>query len=231
MLNSDQHLGAGCMSSIRKSSLRAAFFLPRFAGMQCENGVHAQAPSGCVGVGARWRAIYGGLKMQLSIRAAAGLVVGCVAWTAVQAQERIYRCGNEYTNNAATAKQRNCQVVDGAHVTIVHRSPAPASAAATNSSNSASSSRPAGAVQVTSEQQKARDNDARAILQAELSKAQEKLDALRAEYNDGNPVKSALELRNPQVYGERLESLKANIARQESDVAGIQREIARLPGG
>ena len=167
--------------------------------------------------------------MHLGIRAAACLVAGCAAWSAVQAQERIYRCGNEYTNNAAIAKQRNCQVVDGGHVTIVHRNPAPASPGTASASTTAS--RPAGSVQVSSDQQKARDNDARAILQAELSKAQEKLDALRTEYNDGYPNKSALELRNPQVYGERLEALKASIARQESDVAGIQREIARLPGG
>ena len=86
-------------------------------------------------------------------------------------------------------------------------------------------------VQVDPSQQKARDSDARAILQAELVKAQEKLKALKAEYNDGYPTKSALELRNSQVYNERLESLKASIARQESDIAGIQRELARHFGG
>ena len=60
-------------------------------------------------------------------------------------------------------------------------------------------------------------------------KAQAKLNALRAEYNDGNPVRTALELRNPQGYPERVEKLKADIARQESDVAGIRRELDRLP--
>lgn len=167
--------------------------------------------------------------MKLATRAIACLVAGFAFGPAVQAQERIYRCGNEYTNNPVTAKQRNCQVIDGGHLTIVHRNPAPAAATAPASA----ASRPAGpaSAQVGSEQQKARDNDARAILQAELNKAQEKLQALQAEYNDGNPVKTALELRNPQVYQERLDALKASIARQESDVAGIQREISRLPAG
>lgn len=148
------------------------------------------------------------------------------------AQERIYRCGNEYTNSAAVAKQRNCQVMEGGHVTVVHTD---GGSAGTSSAKAASSvPKPAAsnrAVQVDPNQQKARDNDARAILQAELKKAQDKLNALKAEFNDGNPTKSALELRNPQVFNERLEALKANIARQEADVVGIQRELSRHSGG
>ena len=79
--------------------------------------------------------------------------------------------------------------------------------------------------------QKARDSDARAILQSELSKAQARLSELKAEYNDGNPVRTALELRNPQGYPERVAKLKADLVRQESDVAGIKRELDRLPAG
>ena len=52
---------------------------------------------------------------------------------------------------------------------------------------------------------------------------------LKAEYNDGNPVRTALELRNPQGYPERVAKLKADITRQESDIAGIRRELDRLP--
>ncbi len=164
------------------------------------------------------------------------LMLGCcvaagAAHMHAAAQERIYRCGNEYTNSAAVAKQRNCQVVEGGHVTVVH------TGGGSGAGNKpAESSKPAAAsnraaVQVDANQQKARDNDARAILQGELKKAQEKLSALKAEYNDGNPTKTALELRNPQVFNERLEALKANITRQEADVAGIQRELARHSGG
>lgn len=159
--------------------------------------------------------------------------LACVAvLPAAQAQERIYRCGNEYTNSAAIAKQRNCQVVEGGHVTVVHTRPASAPPAGTGEGKASTPAPTAArAVQVDPSQQKARDSDARAILQAELVKAQEKLKALKAEYNDGYQTKSALELRNSQVYNERLESLKASIARQESDIAGIQRELARHSGG
>ncbi len=84
---------------------------------------------------------------------------------------------------------------------------------------------------VDANQQKARDNDARAILQGELEQYRKSSARWQAEYNGGNPTKTALELRNPQVFNERLEALKANIARQEADVAGIQRELARHNGG
>lgn len=154
-------------------------------------------------------------------------LVGSTWQVSAWSQERIYRCGNEYTNSAAIAKQRNCQVVEGGHVTVVHGG-GKAAAKAMNETKPAAGSR---VVQVDPGQQKARDSDARAILQAELQKAQEKLSALKAEFNDGNPTKSALELRNPQVFNERLDALKANITRQESDVAGIQRELARHTGG
>lgn len=150
-----------------------------------------------------------------------------LAWS----QDKIYRCGNEYTNSASIAKQRNCQVVDGGHVTVVHTGGAKSSAAESKSSTSSSASSRRPTAQVDPGQQKARDNDAKAILQGELSKAQDKLNALKSEYNDGNPIKTALELRNPQVFNERLEALKNSIARQEADIAGIQRELARHSGG
>lgn len=160
--------------------------------------------------------------LALSLVSGAGVMP---AWS----QEKIYRCGNEYTNSAVLAKQRNCQVVEGGHVTVVHGGGGNASSKkSANDGKPPSSTR---SVPVNAGEQKVRGNEARAILQAELQKAQDKLNVLKAEFNDGNPNKSALELRNPQVFNERLESLKANIARQESDVAGIQRELSRHTGG
>ena len=48
---------------------------------------------------------------------------------AAWAQDRIYRCGNEYTNNAQQAKERGCKLVEGGNVTVVQGT-RPASAAA-----------------------------------------------------------------------------------------------------
>lgn len=162
--------------------------------------------------------------------AVALLVLASASW----GQSRIYRCGNEYTNNAAQAKKENCRVVEGGSVTVVHTQGAGSSRAGTSGTASgttaAATSRGPASAQVSSSQQQVRDNDARAILQAELAKAQERLAVLKTEYNDGQPAKTALEESKPELYQARAADLKARIARQESDVQGIERELSRLPG-
>ena len=148
-------------------------------------------------------------------------------------QSAIYRCGNEYTNNVSQAKAKGCKLVEGGGVTIIHGgsapSPSPAAAPKPRTSGGAAASSGPAAAKVDNGSQRARDADARAILQSELAKSQARLNELKTEYNDGNPVRTALELRNPQGYPERVEKLKADITRQESDIAGIRRELDRLP--
>ena len=152
------------------------------------------------------------------------------------AQDRIYRCGNEYTNNATQAKERGCKLVEGGNVTVIQGSrPSGGGGAASSggssaaSSSSATSASPAGAPRVTNNDQRARDSDARAILEAELRKAEARHAELVKEYNGGQPERNALDLRSPQRYMERTAELKASVARSESDIAGIKRELSRLP--
>ena len=159
------------------------------------------------------------------------LLIAAAAPTA-WAQDRIYRCGNEYTNNAQQAKERGCKLVEGGNVTVVQGTRPAAGAApsapATGGSTAAPASPPS-APRVASNDQKARDADSRAILESELRKAEARYAELVKEYNGGAPERNALDLRNPQRYAERTAELKANVARSESDIAGIKREIARLP--
>ena len=82
---------------------------------------------------------------------------------------------------------------------------------------------------MTNNDQRARDSDARAILESELRKAEARHAELVKEYNGGQPERNALDLRNPQRYMERTAELKASVARSESDIAGIKRELSRLP--
>ncbi len=149
------------------------------------------------------------------------------AWS----QDRIYRCGNEYTNNATQAKERGCKLVEGGNVTVLGSSPSrPASGGGAAASGSASAgSSPAAAPRVGGNEQRARDADARAILEAELRKAEARQASLAKEYNNGAPERTAQEQGNPQQYAERTADLKAALARAESDIAGIKREIGRLP--
>ncbi len=44
----------------------------------------------------------------------------CLASGLVSAQDVIYRCGNEYTNNVSQAKAKGCKPVDGSGVTVIH---------------------------------------------------------------------------------------------------------------
>jgi len=143
------------------------------------------------------------------------------------AQSTIYRCGNEYTNNATSAKERGCKPVEGGHVTVIHGGPPPAASAAPAAPAARSGAAPAPRAEGSA--QRARDSDARAILQGELAKSQERMAQLELEYNNGSPERSALELRNPQGYIERTANLKAQIARYQSDIEGLRREISRLP--
>lgn len=147
-------------------------------------------------------------------------LLGVMALQPAVAQDRIYRCGNEYTNNATQAKERGCKVVEGGNVTVLQSSKPAAGAAAAAS--------PANAPKVSDSDQKARDSDRRAILQDELRKAELKLAEVTKEYNNGFPEKSALEMRNAQAYQERVAELKAKLDRAQADVDGIRRELERI---
>ena len=84
------------------------------------------------------------------------------------AQERIYRCGNEYTNTVPDSK-RGCKLVEGGNVTVVQGARVK-TVTAKSSANMADA--PASAVRVDAQDQKSRDSDARLILQSELKKAE-----------------------------------------------------------
>ena len=68
-----------------------------------------------------------------------------------------------------------------------------------------------------------------AAKEAELKKAEARQAELSREYNNGEPEKQGGEARNYQKYLDRVAELKSELARNESDIAGIRRELARLP--
>jgi len=161
--------------------------------------------------------LFGRITPSLRVLAAASLVMASSA----QAQSSIYRCGNEYTNNPTPEQKRSCKLIEGGGVTVVPAvKPRPNSAKPTGDS--------AGQPRVDPDQQKARDNDARTILETELRKAEAKLAEIQKEYNNGEPEKKGEELRNVARYQERVSDLKAAVARSEADVAGLRRELQRL---
>ena len=146
------------------------------------------------------------------------LVLACSS--GAQAQERIYRCGNEYTNTVSDVQTKNCKLISGGNVTVVQ-----AQKPAGNKSASAASP----SQRVNAGDQRAKDSDARLILESELKKAETRQAELQKEYNNGEPEKLGPESRNNQKYLDRVAELKANLARNESDIAGIRRELGRIP--
>lgn len=144
------------------------------------------------------------------------------------AQARIYRCGNSYTNDAAEAKTKNCKLVEGGYITVVEgtRVQGASNGGANNAASKVASS---AGIRVDSADQKARDSDARQILESELKKAEARQAELVKEFNNGEPDKLGAEGRNYQKYLDRVAELKASIARNQSDIAGLRRELDRVP--
>jgi hypothetical protein len=149
----------------------------------------------------------------------------------VFAQDAVaYRCeNNEFINNAQEAKARGCKPIQGGNITII---PAPGR---TEAASSAQQGRPSNGTQTAAQrsaaisEQRAREADRRAILEAELRKLEARQSELQKEYNNGEPDKQGIEARNHQRYLDRVAEMKANIARTESDINSVRGELNRLP--
>ena len=150
------------------------------------------------------------------------------------AQGSVFRCkGNEYVASVKDSKNGDCKLMEGGNVTVVQGTRVNLLATdvvkvaivAPKTANSSGSQR-----LESSSEQRSRDSDARAILESELKRSETKQAELLKEYNNGEPDRNALDIKNPQRYVDRIAELKANIARNDSDIAGIKRELGRNPG-
>lgn len=133
--------------------------------------------------------------------------------------QRIYRCGNAYTNQPEP--NANCQAMRGGSVTVIEGTRVQAAQAAVAHVG-------ASGVKVDSAEQRQRDTQAQAVLLAELQKAQKQHADLVREWNNGQPERRADEFRQPQKYQDRVAQLRDALPRAEADVAGLQRELSRL---
>jgi hypothetical protein len=132
----------------------------------------------------------------------------------------VYRCpGNPvlYTDaiSAKEAKDKGCRSLEGTPITVV-QGYRPRDAAS------------GGTARVDPNDQRARDSDARRILEDELKREEDHLAGLKQEYKDGQPDRLGDE-KNYQKYLDRVADLKASIARSEGDIAALKRELAKTP--
>ena len=168
-------------------------------------------------------------RMKLSCRWSAALAacaMACAAQAQGGADKPVYRCPGTpvlYTDalTAQEAKEKGCRTIEGTPITVVP------SVRPRTATPVASGPRPPEA-KVDPADQRARDSDARRILEAELRKDEAALAALRKDYNNGEPERQGDE-RNYQKYQDRVAQMRDAIARKESDIAALKRELAKLP--
>ena len=147
---------------------------------------------------------------------------------AAAAQDKpVYRCPGPpvlYTDalSPQEAKDKNCRAIEGTPVTVLPaQRPRPLASAPRAAGSGGAEAR------VDPAEQRARDSDARRILNDELRREEERLAALRRDYNNGEPERRGDE-RNAQKYLDRVAEMRAAIARKEADIASLKRELTKL---
>lgn len=160
------------------------------------------------------------MKRQLAILLFSTAVIPALS---AFAQSEVYLCldshGNrEYKNTGAT---KGCKRVDLPGVTTIPASSVKKPVAQTVSA------KPADFPRVNDTVQKARDSDRKQILQDEMRAEEQKLGAIRSEYNNGEPERRGDE-RNYAKYQERTAALKDDLARTEKNVEALKRELGNL---
>lgn len=118
------------------------------------------------------------------------------------------------TDDPNDMRGRDCVRLAPARTNVVPSTPVPSKAA---------EGRPA--ARTESAAQRSRDSDRRRILEDELAAEEKRLAELRTEFNKGEPERRGDE-RNYQRYLDRVERLKADIARSEANVESLKRELA-----
>jgi hypothetical protein len=161
-----------------------------------------------------------------------GSVLALSMFPAAQAESpRVFRCGNVYTNQPAPSQ--HCKPLTGGNVTVIEgtqvQTPVSLATPTLPAPTDAASVATAGPHKVDPQAQRQRDAQASVLLHTELQRAQARHAELLRLWNNGEPERQADEQRQPQKYQERVVQLRAALQRSEADVAGLLRELARLP--
>lgn len=165
------------------------------------------------------------MKQHLSIFVLAVCASAGFLHVPAYAQSDVYLCidangKKEYKNTGVT---KGCKLVDLPQSKPI---PAPASAANVGKKTVAkNASTPAGFPKVDESTQKTRDSDRKQILIDELKAEEQKLEALKKEYNGGE-VERRPDEKMAAKYVERVNNLKSDIARAEKNVEALKREIS-----
>jgi hypothetical protein len=153
-----------------------------------------------------------------------------VSWSTHAQSSDIFMCvdeqGNKSFQNVGSGK--GCKRVDVGPVLSVPASRQPAARGGVQPAvEERASVSPASFPRVDRDTQRTRDSDRRRILDDELKAEEDRLARLRTEFNNGEPERRGDE-RNFALYQERIQRLREDIARVETNVGALRREIALL---
>lgn len=167
--------------------------------------------------------------MQRFLRNAVMAVGALAPLTALaQSSDTIFLCvddqGNKSFQNVGSSK--GCKRLDVGPVLSVPASRLPAGRNAASADDRATVS-PASFPRVDRDTQRTRDSDRRRILEDELKAEEDRLGRLRSEFNNGEPERRGDE-RNFALYQERTQRMREDIARVETNVGALRREISLL---
>jgi hypothetical protein len=140
--------------------------------------------------------------------------------------QAIYRCvdadDHPTFTNVPKPNDKNCTRTKLEPETIL---PAPRTSSRTP--GAASNPTPAGFPKVSNEDQKAKDNDRRAILNQELANEQKALEQARKDLTEQKAVRLGNE-QNYQKTLDRLQPYEDQVAQHERNIEALNKEIANL---
>ena len=179
----------------------------------------------CLSATVRRRALPPCFSLHFSLRLCFAVVLaGPLAATPAAADSVIYKCIDADGRIELTdINKRGCKALDIPGTIAAPAQPRTGSPART----AAPAATPSDFPKINSAQQRARDDDRRAILDDELRSEAAKLAELRRDFNNGEPERQGSE-RNFAKYQERVAQMKDQIGRAEKNIDALRREIGNL---
>jgi hypothetical protein len=169
--------------------------------------------------------------MTTSIRRFMRAVPLLAAGLALHAQAQVYSCRDKEGRLELTdTAKRGCKQLDlPGYIQAPPARQAPARQGGSNARPPVAAPAPAPGdfPRVGAAEQRARDDDRRTILDDELRNEQKKLLDLKRDFNNGAPERQAGEKDNV-AYQQRVSRMREDIARAESNIEALKREIASI---
>jgi hypothetical protein len=167
--------------------------------------------------------------------AAASLALALVlAHAGARADSTVYKCVDKSGHVEFTdVNKSGCKALDLPGYMPAPRAPVPVAnpAAAMRQGAGRAGASPAASPsafpRVDSAAQRARDEDRREILGDELRAEEQKLAALRRDFNNGEPERQGNE-KNYAKYQERVAQMRDDISRSEKNIEALKRELAAI---